>query len=82
MSAATTGGNGTDFDRAPRLPPLEIGPRADRVRARFGDAGVDALLVTDLTNVRWLSGDETHQGRHVRLPPGSFSIQRVRLYLY
>jgi beta-galactosidase GanA len=32
--------------------------------------------------VRWLNGDETHQGRHVRLPPGSFSMQRVRLYLY
>lgn len=33
-------------------------------------------------NIRWLSGDETHQGRHVRLEPGRFSIQRVRLYLY
>jgi hypothetical protein len=33
-------------------------------------------------NVRWLNGDETHQGRHVRLEPGRFSVQRVRLYLY
>ncbi len=33
-------------------------------------------------NIRWLGGDETHQGRHVRLEPGRFSIQRVRLYLY
>jgi hypothetical protein len=33
-------------------------------------------------NVRWLSGDETHQGRHIRLPPGRFSLQRVRLYAY
>jgi hypothetical protein len=33
-------------------------------------------------NVRWLSGDETHQGRHIRLEPGRFSMQRVRLYLY
>ena len=33
-------------------------------------------------NVRWLGGDETHQGRHVRLEPGRFSLQRVRLYLY
>ncbi|WP_066517090.1 DUF5597 domain-containing protein [Curtobacterium ammoniigenes] len=31
---------------------------------------------------RWLSGDETHQGRHVRLVPGQFAIQRVRLYRY
>ena len=33
-------------------------------------------------NVRWLSGDETHQGRHVRLEPGRFQVQRVRLYPY
>jgi len=33
-------------------------------------------------NIRWLNGDETHQGRHVRLEPGRFSMQRVRLYLY
>jgi beta-galactosidase GanA len=33
-------------------------------------------------NVRWLNGDETHQGRHVRLEPGRFSIQRVKLYRY
>ncbi len=33
-------------------------------------------------NTRWLSGDETHQGRHIRLEPGRFSIQRVRLYRY
>jgi hypothetical protein len=33
-------------------------------------------------NIRWLSGDQTHQGRHVRLEPGRFSIQRVKLYLY
>jgi beta-galactosidase GanA len=32
--------------------------------------------------IRWLNGDETHQGRHVRLEPGRFSVQRVRLYLY
>ena len=33
-------------------------------------------------SVRWLGGDETHQGRHVRLEPGRFSLQRVRLYSY
>ena len=31
---------------------------------------------------RWLNGDETHQGRHIRLEPGRFSVQRVRLYRY
>jgi beta-galactosidase GanA len=31
---------------------------------------------------RLLNGDETHQGRHVRLPPGPVTMQRVRLYRY
>ena len=34
------------------------------------------------THLRWLSGDQTHQGRHVRIGPGSFGIQRVKLYTY
>jgi hypothetical protein len=33
-------------------------------------------------NVRWLNGDQTHQGRHLRLEPGRFTIQRIRLYRY
>ena len=33
-------------------------------------------------NVRWLNGDETHQGRHLRLVPGRMSIQRIKLYRY
>jgi beta-galactosidase GanA len=31
---------------------------------------------------RRLNGDQTHQGRHVRLPPGEFGIQRFRVYRY
>jgi beta-galactosidase GanA len=31
---------------------------------------------------RWLNGDQTHQGRHVRLPPTEFGVQRVKLYQY
>src|SRR5262249_3984188 len=33
-------------------------------------------------HLRWLNGDQTHQGRHVRLEPGRFCIQRVKLYRY
>jgi beta-galactosidase GanA len=33
-------------------------------------------------HLRWLNGDQTHQGRHVRLEPGRFTVQRVRLYRY
>ena len=35
-----------------------------------------------LVRRRLLNGDETHQGRHVRLPPDQFSVQQVRLYRY
>jgi len=31
---------------------------------------------------RWLNGDQTHQGRHIRLEGGKFTIQRVKLYRY
>ena len=31
---------------------------------------------------RWLNGDQTHQGRHLRLEPGRFDIQRIKLYRY
>ena len=31
---------------------------------------------------RLLNGDQTHQGRHLRLAPGAFQVQRVRLYRY
>lgn len=31
---------------------------------------------------RWLSGDQTHQGRHVRIDPADFGLRRVKLYTY
>lgn len=31
---------------------------------------------------RWLNGDQTHQGRHLRLVPDRFDIQRIKLYRY
>jgi Xaa-Pro aminopeptidase len=39
-----------------RLPPMAVGARVGRLRAAFADASCDALLVTRLTNVRYLSG--------------------------
>jgi beta-galactosidase GanA len=54
-----------------------------------GDPIVGLLSVDEGTyvNGQWiqgrrLNGDQTHQGRHVRLPPGRFGIQRVKLYRY
>jgi hypothetical protein len=32
--------------------------------------------------IRWLNGDQTHQGRHIRLEPNEFTMQRVTLYRY
>jgi Xaa-Pro aminopeptidase len=38
------------------LPPLRVDGRLDRVRARLGEAEVEALVVTSLQNIRYLSG--------------------------
>jgi Xaa-Pro aminopeptidase len=38
------------------LPPMDVAGRAPRLRARIAAAGVDALLVTRLPNVRYLTG--------------------------
>ena len=38
------------------LPTLDVAGRADRVRAAAVEQGCDALVVTDLTNVRYLTG--------------------------
>jgi Xaa-Pro aminopeptidase len=42
--------------RVVKLPPLAVGPRLDRLRPSFAGAGIDALLVTHLPNVRYLTG--------------------------
>ena len=36
--------------------PLQVASRLERLRERLGGAGVDALVVTNLTNVRYLTG--------------------------
>lgn len=41
---------------AGELAPLDVASRADRVRGELAALGCDALVVTDLTNVRWLTG--------------------------
>lgn len=59
---------------------------SDRSGARdqVGLASVEEGRFVDgsWTHVRWLNGDETNQGRFVRIPPGQFEIQRVKLYRY
>jgi len=36
----------------------------------------------DWHRIRTLNGDQTHQGRHIRLEPGKFAIQQFALYRY
>lgn len=50
-------------------------------------AGIASIDEGRFVHGRWvagrrLNGDEDHQGRHLRLPPGQFGIQHVRLYRY
>jgi beta-galactosidase GanA len=54
-----------------------------------GDPIVGILSVQEgkYLNGKWtpgrrLNGDQTHQGRHLRLAPGRFDIQRIKLYRY
>ncbi len=57
--------------------PTEPGRRVGILSAEEG-----RFVAGEWENTRWLNGDETHQGRHIRLEPGRFSIQRFSLYLY
>ncbi|MBN2441317.1 MAG: DUF5597 domain-containing protein, partial [Spirochaetales bacterium] len=50
-------------------------------------AGILSIDEGEFTGDRWtggrrMNGDESHQGRHLRLEYGSFRIQRIRLYTY
>ena len=52
-----------------------------------GKAGLELVEEGRFVDGRWvaerrLNGDQTHQGRHVSLPPGALGVQRVRLYRY
>ena len=59
-------------DRSPHgsrtLPPIEYAPRADAVRARLAERDLTALAVTDMNNVRWLTGFTGSSGVAVLLP--------------
>jgi beta-galactosidase GanA len=67
-------GTGLVITFAPRTPGPPIAGIARVEEGRFVDGRWE--------RIRWLGGDETHQGRHVRIPPGQFGIQRFKLYRY
>jgi beta-galactosidase GanA len=52
-----------------------------------GQVGLETVEEGYWENGEWvatrrMNGDQTHQGRHVRLPPGDYTMQKVRLYRY
>lgn len=52
-----------------------------------GRAGLDRVEEGKFVDGKWapgrvLNGDQTHQGRHVRLPPDAQGVQHIRLYRY
>ncbi len=57
---------------------------------RTGDgalAGIASIDEGKFVDAKWvagrrMNGDQDHQGRHLYLPGGSFSIQKIRLYKY
>jgi len=54
-------------------------------RKRIGIGSVDEIKInkdTSFSYIRRLNGDQDHQGRHVRIPIGQFSILHVKLYEY
>jgi hypothetical protein len=66
-------GNGVIITFAATDPKVGVGIESvDEVRAAGGRLDV----------ARRLNGDETHQGRHLRLPMGTLGLQRVKLYRF
>lgn len=61
---------------------VTFAPQAPNRRAGILNAEEGRFVEGRWENILWLSGDQTHQGRHIRLEPGRFSIQRVKLYSY
>ncbi|MCI3949389.1 MAG: Xaa-Pro aminopeptidase, partial [Acidimicrobiales bacterium] len=50
------------------LPPMDVAARAGRLRERFDGGGCDALLVTSLTDIRYLTGFTGSAGLLLVLP--------------
>lgn len=55
-------------DAARSLTPIEYAGRADQVRRRLDGVEADGLAITDLTNVRWLTGFTGSNGSVAVLP--------------
>jgi hypothetical protein len=57
---------------------------AGQTKAQAGIVSIDEGIYSDGKWIpgRRLNGDESHQGRQLRIPLGQFGIQRIQLYCY
>ncbi len=64
--------------------PAESSATWQKGNTRIGLAKCESVTLKDgkMHIVRHLNGDQTHQGRHVRIPVRQFDIQHFRLYRY
>lgn len=64
--------------------PANAGTTWQKGDARIGLAKCEEVTIDEgkMQIVRHLSGDQTHQGRHVRIPVGQYQLQHFRLYKY
>ncbi|MES2441944.1 MAG: DUF5597 domain-containing protein [Pseudomonadota bacterium] len=73
---------GEDFLVAGRGVTVTVEPADGVGRAGFDRVDEGRVVEGRFVAGRRLNGDQTHQGRHVRLDPARFQVQRVRLYRY
>ncbi len=64
--------------------PAEASATWQKGDKRIGLAKCEEVEIVDGKQriVRHLNGDQTHQGRHIRIPVGQFQIQHFKLYRY
>jgi beta-galactosidase GanA len=73
---------GEDYLFAGQGVTLTVAPADGRGRLGFDRVEEGRYEAGEWRPGRRFNGDQTHQGRHVRLPPGAFGVQRFRLYRY
>ena len=70
MPPAAASGRSTAADGLQSLPPLRVDGRLGRLRERLAAAGVDAAVIVEPANVRWLTGFTGSNGTVVVLCSG------------
>ena len=81
--AYVVAGNGIIVTFAPK-PPVEgnVGILSIREKIDLHSVGGNKSSKESWIAGRWMNGDQSHQGRHLRLPLGTFGIQSIKLYHY